>query len=117
MAEKKSTKKEKVETVSCADKFCPFHGRRKLKLRGRIFEGEVVKKLHDRISIQFERMMKVKKYERYEKRRTKIHARLPDCMKDQIQVGDKVQIAECRPLSKMIHFVVVKVIKKGGKEE
>ena len=115
MAEKKTTKKEKVASVpECSDRLCPIHGDKKLKLRGRTFEGVVIKKLHGRVTINFERMMKVPKYERYEKRKTKLHARLPDCMKDDVNVGDRIQIAETRPISKMIHFVVVKVINKAG---
>ena len=106
--EKKVQKKEKV---SCADKFCPVHGEKKLKMRGRVFQGKVIKKLHGRVTISFERMFYIRKYERYEKRRTKLHARLPDCMKDDIQEGDLIKIAECRPLSKMIHFVVVGGVK------
>lgn len=102
----------KVGDVKCKDRLCPKHGDRKLKLRGRIFEGIVVKKLSDRVSIQFERMLKLPKYERYEKRKTKIHARLPDCMKNDVAVGDLIQIAETRPISKMIHFVVSKVVRK-----
>mgnify|MGYP001246716632 CR=1 FL=1 len=116
MAEKKTTKKER--TTSCADKFCPVHGKDKLKMRGRVFEGVIIKKLHGRVTIQFERMFKVRKYERYEKRKTKIHAKLPACMDAEVGVGDLIQISETRPLSKMIHFVVVKVIKSeagGGK--
>jgi small subunit ribosomal protein S17 len=117
---KKATAKKKVakvvETV-CNDRLCPVHGDRKLKMRGRTFEGAVIKKLHGRVTIQFERMLKLAKYERYEKRRTKIHARLPDCMKDDVAVGDLIQIAETRPISKTIHFVVSKVIKVKEKKE
>ena len=57
-------------------------------------------------------MISLPKYERYEKRKTKIHARLPDCMKDDVAVGDLIQIAETRPISKTIHFVVSKVVRK-----
>ena len=115
MAETKTTKKVKVANVpECSDRLCPIHGDKKLKLRGRTFEGAVVKKLHGRVTIYFERMMKVPKYERYEKRKTKLHARLPSCMQDEINVGDRIQIAETRPISKMIHFVVVKVVTKVG---
>ena len=116
MVEKKKVTKKDVSkiVVSCADRFCPKHGDRKLKLRGRTFDGVVIRKLHGRVTIQFERMLKLPKYERYEKRRTKIHARLPDCMKDDVNVGDLVLIAETRPISKMIHFVVSKVIKVKG---
>jgi ribosomal protein S17 len=92
MAEvKKKTKKAAVK-VDCKDRLCPIHGDRKLKMRGRTFGGVVVKKLPGRVSIQFERMLKLPKYERYEKRRTKIHARLSDCMKDEVGVGDLVQM-------------------------
>ncbi len=98
--------------VKCKDRLCPIHGDRKLKRRGRTFEGVVVKKLSGRVTIQFERMLKLPKYERYEKRKTKIHARLPDCISDNVGVGDLIQIAETRPISKMIHFVVSKVVRK-----
>jgi len=111
---KKPAKKAEVK-VECKDRLCPKHGDRKLKMRGRIFEGRVIRKLSGRVTIQFERMLRIPKYERYEKRKTKIHARLPDCMKDDVNVGDLIQIAETRPISKMIHFVVSKVIR--GKSE
>jgi len=52
-----------------------------------------------------------KKYERFEKRRTKINARLPDCLKNEIQLGDWIEIKECRPLSKIIHFIATKKIR------
>jgi small subunit ribosomal protein S17 len=111
MEEKKISKKE-AKVVECKDRLCPIHGDKKLKLRGRTFEGEVVKVLSGRVTIQFERMLKLPKYERYEKRKTKIHARLPDCMSDDVALGDRIQVAETRPISKTIHFVVTKVIRK-----
>ena len=117
MAKKKTTKKKvakKAEVVECKDRLCPKHGDKKLKMRGRTFDGIVIKKLPGRVTIQFERMLKVPKYERYEKRRTKIHARLPDCMSNDIAVGDLIQITETRPISKMIHAVVNKVIRRVG---
>lgn len=111
MVEKKNNKIEN----ECKDRLCPKHGDRKLKLRGRTFDGNVIKVLPGRVTIQFERMIKLPKYERYEKRKTKIHARLPDCMKNEISVGDLIQISETRPISKMIHFVVSKLIKTSEK--
>ena len=111
MVEQKKMAKKK-EQIDCKDRLCPVHGDRKLKMRGRTFEGVVVKKLPGKVTIQFERMLKLPKYERYEKRRTKIHARLPDCMKDDVDVGDLIQIAETRPISKMIHCVVSKIVRK-----
>lgn len=112
MAKEKTTKTEnRTEKVSCADKKCPFHGSEAVKLRGRTFEGEVITKLPGRVKIQFDRFLYDRKYERFDKRRTKLHARLPDCLKEQIQIGDWIQITECRPLSKIIHFIVTKKVR------
>ena len=111
---KKTEKKISKNVVSaggCGDKLCPIHGIKKLKIRGRVFEGKVVKKFPNRVVIQFERMKKIPKYERYEKRRTRLHARLPDCMKDEIQVGDLISVGETRAISKMIHAVVIGKVK------
>ena len=105
----KNNEKKPLVVASCNGKDCPNHGF--LKLRGRTFEGVVTKKFHKRLTIQFERMIYIRKYERYAKSQTKIHARLPVCMEKEISVGDLIQIKECRPLSKIIHFVVVKKIK------
>lgn len=110
MAKTKQTETKKEEKFECNNSWCPFHGSEPVKLRGRLFEGIVTKKLTGRITIEFERLNFVRKYERFEKRKTRLHARLPDCMRD-IEVGDLVQIAECRPLSKIIHFITVKKIK------
>lgn len=104
-------KKTTESKISCADKTCPFHGTNAVKLRGRTFEGEVVNKLPGRIKIQFDRFLYDRKYERFDKRRTKLHARLPDCLKDQIQLGDWIEIKECRPLSKIINFYVTRKIR------
>ena len=109
--EKTETKIEKSKLVgtSCNDINCPTHG--SLKTRGKVFEGKVTKKFAKRITIEFERMIYVKKYERYAKSRTKIHARLPTCIENEIHVGDLIKIQECRPLSKIIHFVVIGKVK------
>jgi len=106
-----SKKRKVVETTGdlCKDRDCPFHG--KLKVRGRTFEGKVIRKFPRRITIEFERMMYIRKYERYAKSKTKIHARLPMCIENKIDIGDTVLVKECRPLSKIIHFVVIKKIK------
>jgi len=103
----------KIDDISCADKTCPVHGT--LKSRGRIFKGYVTKKFPKRIVVEFERIVPVRKYERYAKRKTKIHARLPDCMEDLVSVGDYVVVQECRPLSKIIHFIFLKKVKEGEK--
>lgn len=109
MKEKIKKETEVAKTSECSDIECPFHGQ--LSARGRIFEGTVIKKFHRRIAIEFERTIFVKKYERYAKKKTKLHARMPDCMKN-VEVGDYVKIRECRPLSKIIHFVLIEIIRK-----
>jgi small subunit ribosomal protein S17 len=109
--------KEKVVEVdksSCADVTCPVHS--KLKVRGRSFKGYIVKKFPRRIVIEFERIVYIRKYERYTKKRTRIHARLPSCMRDKVEVGDYVLVGGCRPLSKLIHFVLLKKVKETGGE-
>jgi small subunit ribosomal protein S17 len=102
MEENKTTKKKKI---TCTDKFCPKHGH--ISIRGRTFKGKVISKNPKRIAIEFERTLYIKKYERYAKKKTKLHARLPDCMSHEINIGDYIEIRECRPISKIIHFIVV----------
>lgn len=85
----------------------------KINPRGKIFEGKVIKKFPKRVVIEFERMVYVRKYERYAKSKTKIHARLSEEIEKEINVGDLIKVQECRPLSKIIHFVVIKKIKSA----
>ncbi len=108
-------KNEKIAEAMCSDRDCPKHGN--LKTRGKIFEGKVIKKFHKRVVIELERMAYVRKYERYAKSKTKIHARLPTCIEKEINVGDLIRVQECRPLSKIIHFVVTGKIKDAGEEK
>ena len=109
MAEEKQITKQE-----CNDKFCPMHGQ--ISLRGRTFRGKVISKFPRRIAIEFERTLFIKKYERYSKKKTKLHARLPNCMENTINIGDYIEIKECRPISKIIHFIVVKKIIKEEKQ-
>ena len=106
MANKKETKREAKITADA-----------KINPRGKIFEGIVTKKFPKRIAIEFERMIYVRKYEGYSKSKTKIHARTPAEMEKEINVGDLIRVQECRPLSKIIHFVVVKKLKDASEVE
>lgn len=110
--EKQRKEEEKLqEQEICKDKNCPFHGN--IKLRGRNFIGIVKRKniKQKKVTIEFERYLYLPKYERYLKRFTRIHAHLPDCMKNKINIGDKVEIGETRPISKMITHVLIRKIK------
>ena len=62
--------------------------------------------------IEFERLYFLKKYERYEKRRTRLKAHNPECIN--AKEGDIVKVMECRPLSKTKNFVIIKNL---GKEK
>jgi small subunit ribosomal protein S17 len=90
----------------CEDDNCPFHGT--LKLRGRTFTGTIVSKDTNRSAVvEWPRQIKIPKYERTEKRKSKVSVHNPSCI--DAQKGDVVQIIETRPISKTKKFVIVKV--------
>ena len=95
---------EETPKQPCADAKCPFHGR--LPVRGRQFVGTITStKMKKTAVIEFDRLYFLKKYERYEKRKTRLKIHNPECIN--AKEGDIVKIAECRPLSKTKNFVVV----------
>jgi len=88
----------------CHDVYCPFHG--KLPVRGQILEGIVSStKMNQSAVVKRERLFYIKKYERYEKRTSRHSVHNPPCLG--VRIGDKVKIAECRPLSKTVSFVII----------
>ncbi len=88
----------------CSDEKCPFHG--KTGVRGNIIKGRVVSTRAQKTAI-IERQYQhyLTKYERYERRHSRIAAYNPECVN--AKEGDVVTIAECRPLSKIKSFVVI----------
>ena len=89
----------------CDDQHCPFHA--SFPVRGRMQTGEVIKKKAAKtVLVSWTRLFYIPKYQRYEKRISKVLAHLPDCL-DSIQLGDKVKIIESRPISKSKNFVVL----------
>lgn len=112
MVEKKSEARNigvnvKPPNMSCDDKFCPFHGT--LPVRGQIITGVISSvKMKNSIVVKREYMSYIPKFERYEKRTSKYSAHCPPCIK--VETGDRVRIAECRPLSKTISFVTIEKI-------
>ncbi|MEN2975048.1 MAG: 30S ribosomal protein S17 [Candidatus Caldarchaeales archaeon] len=98
----------KPPTRECKDPDCPFHGY--LKIRGVILTGTVYKKkMPKTVIVRREYLHYIRKYKRYERRRSSIPAHLPECI--DVSEGDKVKIAECRPLSKTVSFVVLEKLK------
>jgi small subunit ribosomal protein S17 len=90
----------------CDDPKCPFHGT--LPVRGTVIDGVVRNaKMKATVVVERERRVQVPKYERFKRVTHKYSAHNPPCLG--AKEGDKVTIAECRPLSKTVNFVVVKV--------
>lgn len=116
MAEKKQTTAGENKSSGCRDIKCPFHGQ--LKIRGRLFKGTVISKHTKRVCIEFDRTVFIRKYERFAKKRTRLHAWLPECLSSSINVGDYIEVGNCRQLSKIISLVVIKKIRdKSEKKE
>ena len=89
---------------SCADRNCPFHGT--LSVRGRVLEGIVVSSKMDKtVIVEREYLQFSSKFVRYERRHGHIPSHNPPCIG--VKEGERVKIAECRPLSKTVAFVVV----------
>ena len=88
----------------CDDVNCPFHGT--LSVRGRVLNGVVVSdKMDKSVVVSIEYLRFYPKYERYARMNSRITAHNPPCV--YAKTGDKVKIAECRPISKTKAFVVV----------
>jgi ribosomal protein S17 len=85
--------------------------------RGRVFQGKVVSKFPKRVAIEFERIVRVPKYERFYKKKTRLHARLPAEFESHVNVGDYIKIQECRPLSKIIHHIVIGKVKSSDNSQ
>tara|TARA_B100000242_G_scaffold131742_1_gene93304 strand:+ start:259 stop:594 length:336 start_codon:yes stop_codon:yes gene_type:complete len=87
------------------DENCPFYG--SLRLRGQVLEGTVANVgMQGTIVVERDNVRYMQKYERYEKRTSALSAHLPNCI-GVVEVGDRVKIMECRPLSKTVSFCVI----------
>ena len=91
----------------CDDPNCPFHGT--LSVRGRMLIGDVVSdRMNKSVVVRIAYTKYIPKYERYTRMSNKITAHNTPCLN--ATRGDRVRIAECRPLSKTKTFVVVEKI-------
>jgi len=92
---------------TCDDPNCPFHGT--LSIRGRMIEGVVISaKMDKTVVVRRDHLKYVPKYKRYERRHSHIPAHNPPCV--DIGEGSRVKIAECRPISKTVSFVIVEKV-------
>ncbi|MEJ2250657.1 MAG: 30S ribosomal protein S17 [Candidatus Lokiarchaeota archaeon] len=102
----------KVKPEECTDEFCPFHGT--TRIRGKMMEGVVVsKKSKNTAIIRQDYVQFIKKYQRYERRNSRIACHLPDCLEDEIKVGDLVKVGESRRISKTKAFIILEKVKGG----
>jgi len=94
---------------TCNDRNCPFHG--DLPIRGHVLEGVVVSaKMDKTVTVKREYLHSIPKFIRYERRHSRIHSHNPPCIDS--KEGDRVRIAECRPISKTVAFVVVEKLEE-----
>ena len=95
---------------TCDDHNCPFHG--VLSVRGHALGGVVVSaKMDKTVIVRRDYLNYVPKYKRYERRHSHIPAHNPPCIN--VKTGDWVKVAECRPISKTVSFVVVEKLEEG----
>ncbi|MCK4243589.1 30S ribosomal protein S17 [Candidatus Bathyarchaeota archaeon] len=103
--------KKRAHTANqeCKDSKCPFHG--SLSIRKRVFVGTVVSdKMKNSVVVRRDYHHYEKKFLRYDRRHSHIAAHNPSCI--EAKRGDVVKIAECRPLSKTISFVVIEKLQE-----
>ena len=80
-----------------------------ISTRGRTFTGTVIAdKMAKTVTVEWERQKYIPKYERYEKRRTRVKAHNPENIN--AKEGDMVVIKETRPLSKTKHFIITEIV-------
>ena len=66
--------------------------------------------MNQTITVVSERLVKHKLYEKFLKRRSKLHAHDE---KNECHIGDVVEIEETRPLSKLKRWRLVRVVRKA----
>lgn len=94
---------------TCSDPECPFHG--SLSVRGRVLNGLVISAKMDKTAIiRRDHLQYMPKFKRYERRHSHIPAHNPPCIN--AKEGDRVSIAECRPISKTVSFVIVEKLEE-----
>ncbi len=96
---------------TCEDPNCPKHG--KIRVRGNIFTAKVVStgKMNRSAIVERSFVRKVKKYDRMEKKRSRLTVHKPDCI--DVKPGDIVKVGETRKISKTKSFVILEVVKRG----
>ena len=77
--------------------------------------GEVISNSGDKsIKIAIDFKVKHPKYGKYQKRRTKLGVH---DQKNESGVGDVVEVAQCRPMSKTKSWRLVRIVQRAAKDE
>lgn len=83
-----------------------------IPVRGRTFTLRIISAKMRRTAVgELERRHYIKKYERYEKRRTRLKLHNPESIN--AQEGDLVLVRECRPISKTKKFIIVEKLNES----
>ena len=77
---------------------------------GRILRGTVVaSKMQDTCTVAVERYVKHPKYKKYIRRHSKVHVHDEN---NEAATGDRVEVMECRPLSKTKRYRLVRIVER-----
>ncbi|MGB6976376.1 MAG: 30S ribosomal protein S17 [Gammaproteobacteria bacterium] len=83
-----------------------------IKKRARTLSGEVISTaMKDTIVVSITRRERHSRYDKYQKRTTKLHVHAPE---NSSQKGDLVLITEGRPVSKTKSWVLLKILEKAA---
>ena len=94
----------------CNDKKCFRHGN--VSVRGGRLIGKVVSaKARRTVIVEIEMARRIPKYHRWERRRSKISAHNPPCIR--AKEGDVVLLGETRKLSKTKAWTVMEILERG----
>lgn len=85
------------------------------EVRGGVFTGRVISnKMQKSATVRWEHTQDIPKYERKERRNTKVTVHVPENM--EVDEGDAVKVGETRPISKTKSHVIMEKIGDGEEE-
>lgn len=67
-------------------------------------------KMNKTITVEIERLVRHPLYEKFVRRRTRVHAHDES---DEARIGDRVELAETRPISKLKRWRLVRVVQRA----
>jgi len=67
-------------------------------------------KMDQTITVEVQRLVRHPLYEKFMRRRTRLHAHDPE---NQCRIGDRVEVVETRPLSKLKRYRLVRVVQQA----